>query len=71
MDERQRPDRDAEGLGAEEQDALAQSVLEGPGAEAPRDELAGKAPEGGAGGGRLDDLDEVAEAARAAEERGE
>jgi hypothetical protein len=72
VDERQRPDRDTEELGQEDRDALARSVLEGPGGEAPREELAGKAPgEEAAGGGRLDDLDEVAEAARAAEEQRE
>jgi hypothetical protein len=47
-------------------------VLEGPGGEAPRAELADKAAdEESPGGGRLDDLDEVAQAARSAEEQQE
>jgi hypothetical protein len=48
---------------------LARSVLEGPGMEAPKDEVAGKVKEGkAAAGGRLDDLEEVEQAARDAEQ---
>jgi hypothetical protein len=48
---------------------LARSVLEGPGTEAPRDEVASKVEEGkAAAGGHLDDLDEVEQAAREAEQ---
>jgi hypothetical protein len=43
--------------------------LEGPGTEAPRDEVASKVEEGkAAAGGHLDDLDEVEQAAREAEQ---
>jgi len=48
---------------------ICRSVLEGPGMEAPRDEVADKVEEGkAAAGGRLDDLDEVEQAAREAEQ---
>jgi hypothetical protein len=72
VEEQERPDRNSEELDEGTREALAQSVLEGPGGEAPRAELADKAPgEAPAGGGRLDDLDEVAQAARSAEEQQE
>ena len=59
MQEQERPDSDE----------LARSVLKGPGMEAPRDEVARKVEEGKASaGGRLDDLDEVEQAARDAEQ---
>ena len=62
LQEQERPD-------TEEREDLARSVLEGPGMEAPRDEVAGKVEEGkAAAGGRLDDLDEVEQAAREAEQ---
>jgi hypothetical protein len=72
VEEQKRSDDNTEELDESTREALAQSVLEGPGAEAPRDELVGKAPgEEAPVGGRLDDLDEVAEAARSAEEQQE
>lgn len=72
MEEQERVDRNSEGLDESTREALARSVLEGPGGEAPRAELADKAPgEEPGGGGRLDDLDEVAQAARSAEEQQE
>jgi hypothetical protein len=62
VQEQERPDTD-------EREDLARSVLEGPGMEAPRDEVADKVEEGKAApGGRLDDLDEVEQAARDAEQ---
>jgi hypothetical protein len=62
LQEQERPGSDAD-------DELARSVLEGPGMEAPRDEVAGKVEEGKASaGGHLDDLDEVEQAARDAEQ---
>jgi phage shock protein A len=65
-------ERDNDELDESTREALAQSVLEGPGGEAPRTELADKAADEEApGGGRLDDLDEVAQAARSAEEQQE
>jgi hypothetical protein len=70
MDEQERVDRDADDLDEGAKEALAESVLEGPGADAPRSEVAGKADAADAGsGGRLDDLDEVAQAARSAEDQ--
>jgi hypothetical protein len=60
--EQERPD-------TETSEDLARSVLEGPGMEAPRDEVADRVEEGkAAAGGRLDDLDEVEQAAREAEQ---
>jgi phage shock protein A len=65
-------ERDSEELDESTREALARSVLEGPGGETPRTELADKAAdEESPGGGRLDDLDEVAQAARSAEEQQE
>jgi hypothetical protein len=65
-------ERDNDELDESTREALARSVLEGPGGEAPRAELADKAPdEESPGGGRLDDLDEVAQKARSAEEQQE
>jgi hypothetical protein len=62
LQEQERPD-----TGTSED--LARSVLEGPGMEAPRDEVADKVEEGKAAAGRrLDDLDEVEQAAREAEQ---
>jgi hypothetical protein len=62
VQEQERPD-------TEEREDLARSVLEGPGMEASRDEVADKVQEGkAAAGGRLDDLDEVEQAARDAEQ---
>jgi hypothetical protein len=62
LQEQERPD-------TETSEDLARSVLEGPGMEAPRDEVAGKVEEGkAAAGGRLDELDEVEQAAREAEQ---
>jgi hypothetical protein len=62
LQEQERPD-------TETSEDLARSVLEGPGMEAPRDEVADKVEEGkAAAGGRLDDLDEVEQAAREAEQ---
>jgi hypothetical protein len=62
LQEQERPDSEAG-------DELARSVLEGPGMEAPREEVARKVEEGKASaGGRLDDLDEVEQAARDAEQ---
>jgi hypothetical protein len=62
VQEQERPD-------TEQNEDLARSVLEGPGMEAPRDEVADKVEEGkAAAGGRLDDLDEVEQAAREAEQ---
>ena len=72
VEEQERADRNSEELDESTQEALARSVLEGPGGEAPRAELADKAAdEESPGGGRLDDLDEVAQAARSAEEHQE
>jgi hypothetical protein len=65
-------ERESEELDESTREALARSVLEGPGGEAPRAELADKAAdEESPGGERLDDLDEVAQAARSAEEQQE
>jgi hypothetical protein len=62
VQEQERPD-------TEQNEDLARSVLEGPGMEAPRDEVADKVEEGkAAAGGRLDALDEVEQAAREAEQ---
>ena len=62
MQEQERP-------GSEADEELARSVLEGPGMDAPRDEVASKVEAGKASaGGRLDDLDEVEQAARDAEQ---
>jgi hypothetical protein len=71
VEEQERADDNTEELDQGTREALAQSVLEGPGAEAPRDELVSKADEEAPAGGRLDDLDEVAEAARSAEQQKE
>lgn len=70
--EQERTDRSSEELDEGTRETLARSVLEGPGGEAPKGELADKAADAApAGGGRLDELDEVAEAARSAEEQPE